>query len=371
MRVVGIIGEYNPFHFGHLYHIQKTKEKFPDSILILALNGCFSQRGDVSILSVEDKVRISLQYGVDIVVQIPTLYGTQSADIFADCAISLLHELGVTDIVFGSETNSIKQISLYAKKQLKQDLHEQMEGYLRIGLNYPTALSKSVGLTKKFCKPNDLLGISYAKTVFKNHYEITLHTILRTNSYHDLSSNTGVVSASNIRHKLENQEDVQSFLPKDVYPLIHSFSSLTLWKMLQYKILTDANLALYLTVDEGIENRLQKMAPKASSIEEFMRLVKTKRYTYNKLQRMMIHILLGITKEENEKASLSYIPIVGFRETGKKYLHEHKCSLPYRVDPSSVLYQIELRAAFVYELLTNHPAYPFVLCHKPIQYFDK
>ena len=119
MEVIGIICEYSPFHNGHLYHINKIKESYPDSLLVLCLNGYFLERGQISLLSKESKTRIALFYGVDIVVELPTLYGTQSADTFAEKSITLLHTLGVQKIIFGSETEDRNHLRELASLQLE------------------------------------------------------------------------------------------------------------------------------------------------------------------------------------------------------------------------------------------------------------
>ena len=110
MEIVGIIGEYNPFHKGHIHHIEEVKKMFNNPVIILVLNGYFTQRGEVSILSKENKTLLSLIYGVDLVVELPFIYGTQSADIFAEAALKILNALNCKHIVFGSETNNIKAL---------------------------------------------------------------------------------------------------------------------------------------------------------------------------------------------------------------------------------------------------------------------
>jgi len=105
MDVIGIIAEYNPFHNGHKYHIDQIKKKYPKSIIVLALNGYFSERGEISLLTKEDKTKLSLDYGVDIVVELPVLFGTQSADIFAEASVKILNNFKVDRIIFGSESN--------------------------------------------------------------------------------------------------------------------------------------------------------------------------------------------------------------------------------------------------------------------------
>ncbi len=110
MKKIGLICEYNPFHNGHLYHIEKTKELYPDSIIILVLSTCFTQRGNISILTKEEKTEIALNYGIDLVIELPFIFSSQSADIFAKGAISILNELGCDTLVFGSESNDVEKL---------------------------------------------------------------------------------------------------------------------------------------------------------------------------------------------------------------------------------------------------------------------
>ena len=132
MQIIGIICEYNPFHNGHIYHINKIKSLYPDSLIILVLNGYFCQRGDISLLAKQDKTKIALEYGVDIVVELPTIFGTQSADIFAYKAIEILNYFQVQTIIFGSETNNLKPLLEIAQKQLNnKDYEAKVKKYLK------------------------------------------------------------------------------------------------------------------------------------------------------------------------------------------------------------------------------------------------
>ena len=176
MEIIGIICEYNPFHNGHKYHIDMIKKKYPKSIIVLALSGYFSLRGDVSVLTKEDKVKLALSYGVDIVVEMPFILSTQSADIFADTAVKILNNFSVDRIIFGSESNDLETIEKIAQIQLyDNDFDKRLKLALKSGTNYPTALANALGVEFDF-KPNDLLGVSYVKSALKNHFEIEFET---------------------------------------------------------------------------------------------------------------------------------------------------------------------------------------------------
>ena len=165
MDIIGVITEYNPFHNGHIYHINKIKELYPNSIIILALNGYFLERGEISIMTKEEKTKMALDYGINLVVEIPFIYGSNSADTFAECGVRILDSLGVNKIVFGSESNDVSLLTEIAKNQLNDNFNKLLKTELKSGTNYPTALSKA--LNTSVSSPNDLLGISYIKAIIK------------------------------------------------------------------------------------------------------------------------------------------------------------------------------------------------------------
>lgn len=366
MDVIGIIAEYNPFHNGHIYHIEKIKEKYPDSILILVLNGYFLERGEISILTKEEKTKIALDYGVNIVLELPFIYGTQSADVFADISVKLLNNYHVNKIIFGSECNDVKLLSKIAKLQFVDNFDKDVKLYLDEGCNYPTALAKACNVKFDF-NPNDLLGISYIKSIINNNFDITPECILRTNGYHDINSNEDIVSASNIRSKMKENEDISKYLPNDVINNLIRIDYSLFFKLLKAKIMTDDNLQNYVDVDEGIEYRLKKYVIKANNLDEFIKLIKTKRYTYNKINRMFIHILVGFKKSDNLKV-IDYTKILGFDKKGLNYLNKIKNSIviPNGVNTKSNTFKYELQASLIYDLINSTNTFLFELKSKPV-----
>ena len=355
MQKIGIICEYNPFHNGHLYHINQIKNLYPDSLLILVLNGYFLQRGEVSLLTKEDKVNIALENNVDLVLELPVIFGTQSADKFAFAAIEILNYLKVDKIVFGSESNNIETLQEIANKQINNSDYEKLvQKYLKEKVNYPTALAKALNIDFDFNNPNDLLGISYLKAIRQINPNIQAECIQRTSSYHDRKSTSDIISASNIRHKLKNNEDITNYLPSLAKAKLKTINEDLLFKILQYKINTCDNLEIYLDVDEGIENRLKALVNQVDNIEDFIMAIKTKRYTYNKIKRMLMHILLDFKKEDNLN-HIEYLRVLGFNKKGQKYLNSLKKNLDISLKPivSSKTYSLEQKAYFIYDLVTN------------------
>lgn len=361
LKIIGIIAEYNPFHLGHLYQIKKAKELYPDSIIIAIISTNFTERGDISVINKWNKTKICLNNLIDLVIELPTLYATQSSDIFAKAALEILNQFKIDTLIFGSESDNVKILYHLANTQLNNHEYDLLvKKYLSKGLNYPTAMSKSLeDLTSiKIDKPNDLLGLSYVKEIIKNNYPITPVSIKRSNNYHSNKIENNIISANLIRNLMQENKDIRPYIPQNTFKYL--YQNLTIndaYKLLKYKIINDTdNLNQYLTIDEGIENRIIKYIYKSHSWEELVMNLKTKRYTYNKINRMLIHILLGIKKTDNTKEI--YLRILGFNQKGKLYLNKIKkhIDLPiyigYKPNKSKIL-DLEFKSTCIYSLITK------------------
>lgn len=361
-KIIGIIGEYNPIHLGHIYQINEIKKKYPKSLIILITNTSFTERGDVSILNKWDKTKISLENNIDLIVELPFPYATQSADIFANGALKILNYLKINILAFGSESNQIEKLSAIAKTQLvNKDYQKKVKDYLKTGINYPTALSKALEdiLGYTISEPNDLLGISYIKEIIRNNYPIIPITIKRIGSYHETETTTNIASASLIRKKIQENQSISQFIPNNTEKYL--YKNLTLenyFPYLKYKIISEKDLSIFQTVDEGIENRLKKEILNTNSWQELIEKVKTKRYTYNKINRMLVHILTSFTKEEAKQIKIDYIKILGFNTFGRNYLNQLKKEIKIPIITSyqrnfSQTLDLEHRASSIYYLPIN------------------
>lgn len=333
MKKVAIIAEYNPFHNGHLYHLNKVKAMFPNCPIILILGGNFTQRGEVSILDKWTKTKIAIEEGIDLVVELPFPFATASADIFAEGAIELCNHLQVTDLVFGSETNDIEGIKKLVETQLyNENFDSLVKVYLKMGYNYPTALSKTLEeLTNKLYNlPNDILGISYVKAIMKNKYNIIPHTIKRTNDYHNIFLDEEISSATSIRKALKNNKNITNQVPKSTIkylsndlPIIDNY-----FKLLKYKIISSNDLTIYNLVDKGLEEKLKKEIIFSDNYNELIEKVKSKNLTYSKLSRILLYILCDYKKEDKDKFNkIKYIRVLGFSNKGREYLNAIKKDL--------------------------------------------
>ncbi len=365
MEKIGIIAEFNPFHNGHKYLIDKVKKLYNDSIIIVVLSSSFMQRGEISILNKWDKTNICLDNNIDLVVELPFVFATQSADIFAKGAIQILKNLKVDKLVFGSESNNIDNLITIANTELfNKDFSSLVKINLNNGDNYPTALAKAIKVLNniEINKPNDLLGLSYIKEIIKQNSNIKPITIQRTNDYHDLTKNTttNIVSASNIRNLLSINEDITPYLEKNNIKYLRKIDDTLLWNLLKYQIINNYNkLDKFQTTDEGIDNRIRKYINKSNSLTKLKENIKTKRYTNNKINRMFIHILTNFTKEEaSSNQDITYIRVLGFNNKGKEYLNQIKkeLSIPLITNgfiKDNPILEIEYRASYIYSLLTH------------------
>ncbi len=360
MKAVAIICEYNPFHNGHLYHINKIKELFPTHKIILILSGHFTQRGIVSLLNKWDKTDIALTYGVDWVIELPFVFATQSADLFAKGSIALLKEMQVEYFVFGSESGSIKELTELATIQLEHPEYDKVVSqYLKQGLNYPTALSEAL---------QDLCGKKVTTPIIPI-------TIQRTNDFHSKEMHNHIASATAIRENLQKKNSIKEVVPTGTLSKLKKqlHQAEDYFPFLQYQMISqEKHLKEYQTVDEGIENRIQEFILKSDSYSTLIQNIKTKRYTYNRIMRMLTHILVGFTKEEaSRNKEIHYIRILGMNKEGQAYLNKIKKEVQYPIivacnEIKDEMLQIELRATKIFAMILP-PKEKEKLIHKEYQ----
>lgn len=379
MEIIGIIAEYNPFHNGHIYHINQIKNKYPNSLIIAVISTTFTQRGHISILDPFIKTSTCLNNKIDLVVELPTFFSVNSADLFSYGAITILNHLKATKIIIGSESNDTSKLYNMAKVQLNNPTFDKLvQLNLEKKINYPTSLSNAIKelLGYTITTPNDLLGISYYKTIIENNYPISLETIQRTNSFHDNKSTNNIISASNIRNRFETNQDIKDHLPNEIIKHLNNDTNNNYFNLLKYKILENkSSLNEFLSVDEGIENRIIKYINNSNTLEELISYIKNKRYTYNKLTRMFTHILLGIKKcDKDNYINIDFIKILGFNNNGKKHLKSLKdCDIIITSNTNKInnkLCDLNNRSLCIYDLIYcyNNNLYLNHLKGKPVIY---
>lgn len=312
MNITGIICEYNPFHNGHIYHIQKAKELTNPDLVICVLSGNYNQRGDLSIIDKFSKTEYALNNGVDLVVELPYINTTQNAYIFGKKAVDILNQLKVNNLVFGSETNNLEELQKYA--ELEVDV-TRLKELMHNGESYP----KAYGLLSSSMYPNDILAVTYLKAL--KNTNIKPYSIKRTNDYHSLELDK-IASASAIRKAIKEGKDVSDSSPISFdEPIFNDM----LYPYLRNVLLTipkDELQKIHL-VSEGIENMFIKNALTYDNYDEFISHSISRRYTKSRIQRTLCQIACHITKDE-AKVNDDYIRILGFNSKGKEYLNQIK-----------------------------------------------
>lgn len=338
MRGVGIVVEYNPFHNGHSYHLRKAREN--GDVVIAVMSGDFVQRGEPAFINKWERAEAALLEGIDILAELPVFYSAQSAEIFARGAVGILKFLGAEKIIFGSESSDTEKLKKIISLEKNQEFSERLKINLKNGDSYPTAYNREVEnfLGKEYAvKSNDILGIEYIRAIdfWKGKTEPV--ALKREGAgYHSQESFGNIASASGIRKMIESQENekkierIKQFMPKNSYEILLKAVSekrtadiSKFYNLIRHSILSQKeNLKNIQDMEIGFENRLYDAAFICENYNEFLNKILTKRFTIGRVQRILVHILLGITKETTEKAKekIPYIRIMGFSQKGREYL---------------------------------------------------
>ena len=342
-NVIGLIVEYNPFHNGHLHHIQEIDRLFEDNIKIAVMSGDYVQRGEPSLINKFEKTKIALSQGIDIVIELPAFYSTQSAEIFAKGSINLLNKLSCSHIVFGSESNDLEKLKRIATISMTKEFELSLREFLAEGLSYPTAFSKA--LFDEKLGSNDILALEYLKAIKAINPKIEAYCIKRekTGYYDDEKDN--FASATHIRKILldynKKKEDklnkIKNLVPEFSYKILEEnfgvFSCLSdFYDLIKYNIIKNhSNLKNIQDLEVGLENRLYKYSLENSNFDEFFNNILTKRLTISRLQRILLHSLFGLTETitERVKNKVSFVKILGFSTKGQEYLNYLKKSDNY------------------------------------------
>ncbi|RKD34392.1 nucleotidyltransferase [Thermohalobacter berrensis] len=359
MRVVGLITEYNPFHNGHKYHLEKSKEISRSNYSVAVMSGNFLQRGEPAIVDKWTRAKMAIDSGVDLVIELPVVYACQSAEYFSYGSVKLLDSLGVVDsIVFGSESGDVKKINAIADILLKEpnNFKNYLKDYLSKGNTFPKSRTKALikyarnHLNSKLStediediinSPNNILGIEYLKALKKINSKIVPYTIKRIGSdYHQEDITGKFSSATSIRKKIfedGNLDTIKDIVPYHTYIHLNNFlnkygsfnKTCNYNDILQYILInTDRKkLKEILDVEEGLENRILKCFNENNTIEGLINCIKTKRYTLTRIQRIIMHLLININEKifsEFHKTGPLYIRVLGFNSKGIELLREAK-----------------------------------------------
>lgn len=339
MKVSGIICEYNPFHNGHLYHIKKTRENGATHI-VAVMSGNFVQRGDTAVIDKLERARLAVRSGADLVIELPVQYSIASAEAFATGAVYLLDALGAVDeISFGSECGDTDKLlkAMDTVNTIAVSHSDEIRGIMEKGYTYPRALSSVVnGIDSEaasiISEPNNLLAIEYLRALKKLESGITPFTVKRKNSVHDgMETENGFASASYLRERIQKRANISEYTTSEWASAISSAMSKgetasmsRLERVILYKLrsCTPEDIARIPDVGQGLEHRIYG-ARMAGSLDELLFTVKTKRYTMARIRRIILALLIGITKEDMRRLP-PYGRILAFNERGREILARAK-----------------------------------------------
>ena len=346
--VLGIIGEYNPFHNGHLYHIAKSKEETGAKYVVCIISGSFVQRGNTSIVNKWAKAKMALSNGADIVIELPTVYSISSAENFAEGAIKILNSLKIVDTLsFGMEANDISILNNIANVLYSEpkEYTTILSHELRKGNSFPKARENAIMMylndIKKYANvlsgSNNILGIEYLKALKKTKSSIMPIGIKREKVlYNDEYMVDEFASATAIRKMLMTRQfdDIRKAMPKSSYKILgeelkkgHYVIDISKFeKEILYTLrkMTIDEIRELPDVSEGLDVSIKNAANSCNSLEELVNIIKSKRFTQTRIQRILLYALLGIDKKQMtiSKKVDPYIRILGFNEKGKELIPE-------------------------------------------------
>ncbi len=342
MRAVGLITEYNPFHNGHLHHLRESLRVTEADVSVAVMSGHFLQRGEPALVDKWVRAEMALAAGVDLVVELPLPWACSSAPDFARGAVQALDALCVDSLCFGSESGEIEPLQYCADFLCDNDsiVTEKTSELLRQGVNYPQARAQLLAellpdevVAATLVEPNNILGIEYLKVLQQLQSSIHPATIHRIGAgYHDTEiGQDGIASATGIRKKLAAAESIDDLLSAAVLQILQQaiagggiFSAENYFRLLLAQIFRNpARLNNCWLVENGIENRLSRVAEKSLSLEELLTGLKSRQFTRTRIQRMLVSVLLEMDKnivQQQFSAGPLYLHLLAVSNKGQQFL---------------------------------------------------
>lgn len=393
MNVTGIIAEYNPFHNGHLYQLNKIKEQGADYVIIV-MSGDFTQRGIPALSDKYMRTKIALACGADLVLELPSLFSASSAFYFARAGVALLDKIGVTDTLsFGCETEDTRLLNETSSFLLTESpvYQQELQKHLRTGNSFPKSRALSIqkilgdNVSSLLSSPNNILALEYCMALMERKSNIVPSPIKRNgDSFHESELHAHVnPSATAIRTSFSGStfpDLIRPFIPSaafdemlasynQTYPIqLNDFSSL-----LHYQLLLDEKKGFsgYCDLTDNLSDRIIKHISHYQSFSQFCDLLKSKDMTYTRINRCLLHILLHQTsdmlQQSVENDYISYARVLGFKESSLPLLHSIKknTDIPILTKPSAARTLLSEHAltSFEQDILTSH-IYQSVVCSK-------
>ena len=345
-KILAIICEYNPFHNGHLYQLNESIKLVNPDYVVCIMSGNFVERGNTALINKWARTEMALNAGVDMVIELPTVYSISSAENFASGAIKILNSLNCdTYLSFGSESGDISVLNKFAEILYREPAEyvTMLNHELSKGLSFPKARENAMLLyindirnsATVLSGSNNILALEYLKQIMKTGNKITPITIKRIGTeYNSLSSSNNIASATAIRELLLQKKSVKNLMPKSSYSILKDelgngrfvldvaqFEKQIIYKLRCMSIEQIANLP---DVSEGLEYKIKEAANTCNTLESLMFMIKSKRYTLTRINRILLYALLDISKQDyiNSQKIIPYTRVLGMSENGKLLLSE-------------------------------------------------
>ncbi len=376
MKVAGIIAEFNPFHNGHAFLVQKAREMGYTHV-IAVMSGNFVQRGEPAVFHHSVRTKAALENGVDLVLQLPSVYAMSGAQSFARAGAEILNGIGCIDsIVFGSECGDAVLLSETADAVYGEEIKPFLSEELNKGISFASARENALRAINPMYadiikSPNNILGVEYIAALKRIKSNVKPVTFERIGAAHDSAETDGsIAGASLIREKIRAADEWAELVPEGIKAVYESADIADIKRMenaVLYKIRTvsAAELSKVPDVSEGIENRILSASKQAKSLDELYSLAKTKRYSHARIRRIIWNCVLGVTADDLE-LSVPYIRITGFNKKGTELIKAAKeaANLPVisksadfsKLDETAQrVFFLECTAGDIYALCTENP----------------
>lgn len=322
---VGIIAEFNPLHYGHIHLIKNARKLFKDEVIVVALSGNFTQRGEASIAEKFERAKWCLANGVDLVIEIPVCFVAQAAYYFALGGVSVLSGCGIDKIIFGSESGKmelLKRASSLISNE-KGHISNCIKDNLKKGKSYPTSMNDAFKDIDVSLTPNNILGIQYIRVARDYNFKIDFYTIKRAGcGYYDKNVKNNIASASYIRELIHKNkiDELYNLVPFNVFNTLKKCALLdynTFYSIFRYRLIVNP-----VELSEGLNNRFKKFLFK-KSYDDFLKSVITKRYTHARIRREILRVILGLDNnniEKFNKRGAMYLRVLAMNRKGGHFL---------------------------------------------------
>ncbi|MCX4255503.1 MAG: nucleotidyltransferase family protein [Oscillospiraceae bacterium] len=351
MKTYGIICEYNPFHNGHIYQIEETRKQGATHIVAI-MSGNYVQRGDVAMIDKFARAKTAVANGVDLVVEMPVVYSLSSANFFARAGVMMLGALGCVDgISFGSECGDIELLKNAAMASINASKPEKIKPLVEQGMSFPQAIQQAIALeygpiiASVFDSPNNTLAVEYLKAIKLLNLEFETFTVKRKGAEHDSAApSEGIASASLIRSMIEDGKDISPYVPKETAEiakeyeekeLLAYFDNLERELLYVLRSMIPPAIAECPDVDPALANFIFRAGIDAKSLDQFLEITGTKRYTAAKIRRVLLNLYIG-TKASDLMIMPPYGRILAFNDKGSEILkaskeksEENKLAIPF------------------------------------------